>query len=421
MFGLMKQINCSDRGNPEERRNYRFYYCGVCKSIGTHYGHKMRLFLNHDAAFLARLLSQLSGENKNGGEWERAYFRSNCFVMPKEVSRVGEMAAAVNMLLAELNLEDKIQDAGPKREWPWKWLKRKTSVPGREAMQRLKEWRFPVGRISLLAKEQREREQEPCRSLEYYSEPTAIITGIVFQRAGMLANRDDDNKNDKKKENKKLYAMGFSFGRLAYILDALEDFKKDRRKGEFNAIAAAYGYPGSMPEPSPFHRERTVALLTDLRESVTRLLRDLPVTAEFADYYSRRLKGNLNRRLRLAGDTDVPSCHIPQKESSKWGHRRRFQLSAVGVPGGWFHRLRHNKVLNGLMFMLALPFMFGLRFLDFGAASNPAGTKKKSGCFDACDCCCDCGDCCTCCGDGGDCDCGCCDCDCGCCDCDCGC
>lgn len=80
MFGLMKPYPCAYPG--EEKKQYRLYYCGICKTIGTQYGHRMRLFLNHDIAFFAEILSQLPGESKDTRQWDTAFYRSNCFVLP---------------------------------------------------------------------------------------------------------------------------------------------------------------------------------------------------------------------------------------------------------------------------------------------------------------------------------------------------
>ncbi|HEU0176708.1 MAG TPA: DUF5685 family protein [Blastocatellia bacterium] len=35
--------------------------------------------------------------------------------------------------------------------------------------------------------------------------------------------------------------LGYDFGKLVYLLDAFEDYEKDWREGEFNALRAAFG------------------------------------------------------------------------------------------------------------------------------------------------------------------------------------
>ena len=45
-----------------ELTQYKAYYCGLCRTLGEHYGEASRIFLNYDCAFAAILLSGLFGE-----------------------------------------------------------------------------------------------------------------------------------------------------------------------------------------------------------------------------------------------------------------------------------------------------------------------------------------------------------------------
>ena len=66
MFGLMRVKKC---GMSEAEKHFRrLHYCGTCKTIGSLYGQKSRLLLNHDTVFLAEILSSLSDENAS--EWQ---------------------------------------------------------------------------------------------------------------------------------------------------------------------------------------------------------------------------------------------------------------------------------------------------------------------------------------------------------------
>ena len=44
----------------KEYELYNGYYCGVCKSVGSRYGHVPRAMLSYDSAFLAVLLAGMS-------------------------------------------------------------------------------------------------------------------------------------------------------------------------------------------------------------------------------------------------------------------------------------------------------------------------------------------------------------------------
>jgi hypothetical protein len=79
MFGLM-------------RRAKRLPYCGTCKTLGTLYGQRSRLLLNHDTVFLAELLMEQSG----APEWARASpsINSLTFLRTDKEIRVARQLAA---------------------------------------------------------------------------------------------------------------------------------------------------------------------------------------------------------------------------------------------------------------------------------------------------------------------------------------
>ena len=55
MFGYIRPLEGELK--VREQREYRGYYCGLCKSIGARYGQIERLSLSYDCAFLAALLA----------------------------------------------------------------------------------------------------------------------------------------------------------------------------------------------------------------------------------------------------------------------------------------------------------------------------------------------------------------------------
>ena len=65
------------------------------KAVGKQFGHKMRLSVNYDIAFLAGILSELSGETEKACQWDHAFYHANCFILPEEVPRSFSIAAAV--------------------------------------------------------------------------------------------------------------------------------------------------------------------------------------------------------------------------------------------------------------------------------------------------------------------------------------
>src|SRR5262249_24788856 len=91
---------------------HRFHYCGTCKTMGRLYGQRARLLLNHDAVFLAELLTLLSSESPQCNA-DKAYLSYNCFSLPRseeDMPLAFQLAAAANILLTEFNAPDRIKD-----------------------------------------------------------------------------------------------------------------------------------------------------------------------------------------------------------------------------------------------------------------------------------------------------------------------
>ena len=118
MFGLMRAKNCGL--SADEKHFRRLNYCGTCKTLGTVYGQKSRLLLNHDTVFLAEILSALSGEDVK--DWQKSYQSFNCLSLPEsgESPAALEFAATVNIILTEFKLADHLADEGKRRtcEYP---------------------------------------------------------------------------------------------------------------------------------------------------------------------------------------------------------------------------------------------------------------------------------------------------------------
>ena len=92
MFGLM-------------RRAQRLPYCGTCKTLGSLYGQRSRLLLNHDTVFLAELLMEQSGQP----EWSHAYRSFNCLTLPKPEDAMPlalQFAATAAVTIAHFHIAD---------------------------------------------------------------------------------------------------------------------------------------------------------------------------------------------------------------------------------------------------------------------------------------------------------------------------
>lgn len=203
---------------------FRGYYCGVCKAIGKQAGHRGRLILSYDTAFLALLLDSL----KEGPVCGK---KKKCFVHPLQKrfivdrSDAVEYASDMNILLAYYNLKDKWQD------------ERNLSGPVGTAVlhkgfKRVKR-KFPE---LVLAVEQelsslQRLEQSGCKSMDEASEPFARMMQQVFQYGAP----DDD-------PGKILGWIGYNLGKWIYLMDAYDDIEDNIKSGSYNPLLEQFQY-----------------------------------------------------------------------------------------------------------------------------------------------------------------------------------
>jgi hypothetical protein len=284
MFGLMKARTCEMTTEQKELR--RMHYCGTCKTLGRDYGAAARMLLNHDTVFLAELLTALS---LGKPQWARAYQSYNCFALPRagdETPLSLEFAAAANILLAEFKVADQIQDSSRRR---WRVMRRVFARPFRQASAKLAAWRFPLEDLWPLLKEQERREATAQPTLEDLAAPTAQATALFFRHGAELLKLGEATRET-------MAELGGAFGRLVYTLDALEDYEKDAKRGEFNAFRAVYGWRDMAL--SAAQRQVAENEIRCAGREIVELLGALPLDAAARDGFAARLESNLRPKLR---------------------------------------------------------------------------------------------------------------------------
>ena len=116
MFCLMQGRACALDNDGKELR--RLQYCGTCKTLGSLYGQRSRLLLNHDTVFLGEVLSALSEDARGDAAWDPSIVSRNCLSLPaKDAARTSPLAfaAAATVVLAEAKLADHTADSGQLR------------------------------------------------------------------------------------------------------------------------------------------------------------------------------------------------------------------------------------------------------------------------------------------------------------------
>lgn len=215
MFGYVTTVK--DFLSEEEQDLYRGYYCGVCKSLGVNHGQPSRFLLNYDAPFLALLMESLE-EEKTKIEREHCllhHIEKNPVV--KE-SKWVDFAGDMMILLSYHKFLDDVEDEHPLRG-------RMGSLAIGKSYGRAKKKYPGIARaIEEQMKLLRELEEEKSSSLDRCS-----ITSGEMMKSIFGFGRNGEIKTI-------LEEIGFSLGVWIYLVDALDDYEEDLKKGSYNPL-----------------------------------------------------------------------------------------------------------------------------------------------------------------------------------------
>lgn len=280
MFGIMKK-SCGESCSTDQKENYRLHYCGTCKSIGSIYGQGSRLFLNFDVVFLSELLAALSAEKPS--EWQEGYQSFNCFarIDGDNIPLAFQYASAVNVFLSDLKIKDHIQD---EKKLLWKGAKLTYHRPFKKASRNLSQFGLPIEEIEQLFQQQLSLEKEN-HTLEEYAYPTSKITSLIFKQGGVLI----------KKNEAILEKIGFHFGKLAYILDAIEDYDKDIRSNNFNGIKHGFQLGNHSIDLSI--KNQVNEIIFSIQEKIISLIEVSAFSEETKKVFISRLSLNIHKKI----------------------------------------------------------------------------------------------------------------------------
>ncbi len=239
MFGYVQVVK--DELKIKEYNVFRAYYCGLCKALGKEYGFAARLGLNYDSVFLAILLSSLEEEDP-----EIALSRCMVHPMKKRPAVVPERtlsySANVMLILAILKLRDNMHDdKSIKSAFIYGLL-----LPTRRKIRKKHKTLYEtcegfMHELSVL-------EKAGEKSADKASHPFASMMETLFVPPQM---EDETQKRI-------LAHMGYLLGRIIYLLDAYEDYDKDKQKGRYNPYVAS----GTRPDATTFTENLTYTLAT---------------------------------------------------------------------------------------------------------------------------------------------------------------
>lgn len=222
MFGYVRVF--SPQLKVWEYELYKSIYCGLCKHGGKRTTRLTRFFLNYDFVALATVRMALFEEVPNCEKHFCPYFPMKKMMVTN--SPAIEFTSDAFIILAYYKLLDDRKDTkGIKRivtQLAPDILKKEAN----KAMLRCEGLEKIISsEIDRLDNEERNN----CMSLDKVADCFAVLLGEILSYG----------LTDSKKRI--AYEIGYHIGRYIYIIDTLDDFKKDKQKQNYNPLIQLYG------------------------------------------------------------------------------------------------------------------------------------------------------------------------------------
>jgi hypothetical protein len=361
MFGVVRP--CRHRLRGPLYGEWMAHLCGLCLTLRDLYGQAARLVTNYDGLLVSVLTEAqepATAMHRTAGPCPLRGFRRADVV--GSCAPGAQLAASVSLILAAGKIRDHVADADGA------YARRLiASGAGRAAAR----WQdaghragaaigFDTSVLTAAISRQAELERTEGLALADVTEPTETAVGAAFAHTAMLAGQPANAAP--------LAQAGRGFGRIAHLLDAVEDLAADQQAGAYNPLLATRTTVGQA-------RERCADAAEGIRHAVGRLdLEHAALTQSLLVGEVEVAVGRAFRQLTPAGSAWPPGG--PPADQP-----------LPGMPGGQED-----------------PF--------WAAAGQPTGSgplpqrpppnrpRRGGSCFDGCGDC-DCGDC-----DCGGCDCG---------------
>lgn len=200
----------------KEWNTFRAYYCGLCKTQGKLLGPVTRLGLSYDFTMLSVLLDSVM-------DAQTEIVQGRCMLNPLRKRPVAascealEYCAYMSVELTYYKIKDDMLDhtvsagiaALPFYAPPHRKVKRAYAEKTALIEERLKQLH--------------KLEAEDCRNVDEVAEQFAKIMEEVFAMPGL--------------EDRVLRVLGYNLGRWLYLADAIDDFEKDKEKGQYNPFS----------------------------------------------------------------------------------------------------------------------------------------------------------------------------------------
>ncbi|MGW5635809.1 DUF5685 family protein [Streptomyces sp. NPDC003832] len=231
MFGIIRP--CRHRLGEGMRTEWMAHLCGLCLALRGEYGQFARVATNYDGLIVSVLTE---AQSERTADWRRGAGPCPLRGMRSADVAQGEgarLAATVSLVLAAAKVRDHVADGdGLLGRRPVTLAARRIAGgwdrAGAAGGERLG---FDTAVLLGAVERQSEIERRTGRgdSLLTVTEPTETATAAAFAHTAVLAGRPGNVEP--------LSEAGRLFGRLAHLLDAVEDLDADEAAGAWNPVA----------------------------------------------------------------------------------------------------------------------------------------------------------------------------------------
>ncbi|MEU1197852.1 DUF5685 family protein [Streptomyces sp. NPDC005813] len=232
MFGIVRP--CSHRLGEGLKTQWMAHLCGLCLALRGDHGQFARIVTNYDGLLIS-VLTEAQAERATG--WRRT--AGPCPLRGMRTASVAQgegarLAAAVSLVLASAKVRDHVADGdGLLARRPVALAARRVAASwGRAGARTGSDVGFDTAVLVDAVDRQIgiEALAGPGTPLLTVTEPTETATAAAFAHTAVLAGRPGNAEP--------LAEAGRLFGRLAHLLDAVEDRETDAASGAWNPLTA---------------------------------------------------------------------------------------------------------------------------------------------------------------------------------------
>ena len=221
MFGYVKPV--VKELLVKEHEFYKATYCGICRSMKQHTGGLSIATITYDSVFLALARMAYIPDSELASSMRRCVMhpvKKRC--MLNDNSAI-EYTARAFAILSYYKMQDDLFDEGLGKRMLVSLTKPVFSTAKKKAdMTKLAEIaKDRLGKISAIEKERRPGIDEPA---ELFGELLGEVFAYALDGSDRLV----------------MYECGYHLGKFIYLVDAIDDYDKDRKAGKYNPYIIAY-------------------------------------------------------------------------------------------------------------------------------------------------------------------------------------